>query len=192
MKSNRLCTTLCIVLLTITTASCIRKTGSNVGSSSASPTVAEVTFVNPLPKRNGSVNDYANVFDDAATKRLDTVAAELLRNDAVEVAFLTVDSTGKETIADYSLAIARDWNLGATNHRGMLLVLAIKDRQWRLQVSNALLTELPDKVTKELGDQSVEFYKRGDYAGGVDRYMRALGARLKKTSANKTSTPALQ
>ena len=156
-------------------------------SASPSPITAEVTFANVIPKRNGSVNDYANVFDDAATKRLETLAAELLRDEAVEVAFLTVESTGKETIADYSLAIARDWNLGASNERGMLLMLAIKDRQWRLQISNALLTELPDKVTKELGDQSVEFYKRGDYAGGVDRYMRALAAKLKKTSKTSNS-----
>ena len=191
MKSNRLCTTLCVVLLTITTASCIRKTGSNVGSSSASPspTSAEVTIANPIPARAGSVNDYANVFDDAATKRLETIAAELLHNDAVEVAFLTVDSTGKQTIGDYSLAVARDWNLGAENHRGMLLTLAIKDRQWRLQVSNALLPELPGEVTKELGDQSVEFYKRGDYAGGAERYMRALGERLKKSSTANPSKP---
>jgi len=91
--------------------------------------VAEVTFDNQIPKRIGSVNDYANVFDDAATKRLETLAAGLLRNDEVEVAFLTIDSTGKETIADYSLAVARDWNLGVSNHRGMLLMLAIKDRQ---------------------------------------------------------------
>jgi|SRR5215204_2113368 len=173
--------TLCVVLLTVTTGSCIRKTGSNARShiSSPSPTPAEVAFANPIPKRIGSVNDYANVFDDAGTKRLEATAAELLRDSAVEVAFVTVDSTGKQTIADYSLAVARDWNLGAGNHRGMLLLLAIKDRQWRLQVSDTLLTELPDEFTKELGDKSVEFYRRGDYAGGADRYIRALGARLK-------------
>ncbi|PYS69620.1 MAG: hypothetical protein DMF69_16455, partial [Acidobacteria bacterium] len=152
MTIQRLCTTF-VILLTITTASCIRKSGSNVGSGSPSPSSspAEVTSANQIPRRMGTINDYANVFDDAATKRLETIAAELLHNDAVEVAFLTVDSTGKQTIGDYSLAVARDWNLGAENHRGMLLTLAIKDRQWRLQVSNALLPELPGEVTKELG-----------------------------------------
>ena len=141
-----------------------------------SPTVAQRS----LPARTGSITDTANVFDPAAEKQLELKIEELLRDTDVELAILTVDTTHERTMNDFSLAVARDWKPGGLSGRGLLLVLALKDRQWRLQVSKALEKELPDEVCLKLAEPSVELYKEGKYAQGVDRYIRAIGDQLRK------------
>lgn len=132
-----------------------------------------------LPKQSRVINDYAGVFDPAEVRRLEFTIKELLTNADVEFVLVTVDTTHGQSIFDYSLALARDWKPGGNSGRGLLLVLAIKDRRWRLQVTKALEKELPDEVCKQLGDPSAEFYKEGKYAEGVDRYVRAIGDRLR-------------
>jgi len=61
----------------------------------------------------------------------------------------------------------------------LLLVLAIKDRQWQLQVSEALRIDLSDEVCKELAEPSVKLYAQGKYGEGVEQYVRVIGDRLR-------------
>ena len=101
----------------------------------------------------------------------------------IEFAVATVDTTNGEPISDYSLAVAKEWGIGPKDHAeggGLLLVVAVKDRQWRLQVTRSLEKDLPDEVCRQLGDQSQPLYKKGDYAGGIEKYANALIARLQK------------
>jgi uncharacterized protein len=164
-----------LLLITLALVSCIRKSLPEPQQATPSPSPVSTT----LPKQRGLINDYAGVFDPEQVRRLEFTIKELLANAEVEFVVVTVDTTHDQSIFDYSLALARDWKPGGNSGRGLLLVLAIKDRQWRLQVTKALEKELPDEVCKQLGDPSAEFYKEGKYAEGVDRYVRAIGARLR-------------
>jgi uncharacterized protein len=164
------------VLLAITTQACAHRTSAPASQQvSPSPSSSPLS----LPKPNGFVNDYANVFEPAAKNRLDVMVDEVLRDTDVEFAIVTIETTNGVPIFDYSLALAREWKPGGRSGRGLLLVLATKDRQWRLQVSKALEAELPDEVCKQLAGPSVELYAQGKYAEGVDRYIRAIGDRLR-------------
>jgi uncharacterized protein len=109
---------------------------------------------------------------------------ELKDKSDVEFVVMTVETTGGQPIFDYSLAVAKEWGVGpkdTSKGGGLLLMLAVKDRQWRLQVSRNLEKDLPDEVSKKLGDQSRELYKRGNYAEGITNYVRAIIQRLEKT-----------
>ncbi len=134
-----------------------------------------------LPRPTGFVNDYANVFDSNSKERLESMLVKLRENANVEFAVVTVDTTNGEPIFDYSLALAKQWGVGPkdTSHGGgLLLVLAIKDREWRLQVSRSLEKTLPDEVCKELGDRSKEMYQQGRYIEGIEKYVNAIINRL--------------
>jgi uncharacterized protein len=107
----------------------------------------------------------------------------LRERSGIEFAVLTVESTGGQQIFDYSLATANAWGIGSTDPTkkgGILLVLAVKDRQWRLQVSRSLESDLPDEVCKQLGDQSQELYRAGRYAEGITKYVNAIIKRLEE------------
>ncbi len=144
----------------------------------------------PLPAPVGLVNDYENVFDAQSKKKLESVLMELKSKSDIEFAVVTIETTGGEPIFDYSLAVAKAWALGpkdTSKGGGLLLMLAVKDRQWRIQVSRGLEKDLPDDVCKELGDQSLDLYRRGKYAEGITKYVKSIIARLEKIRGFKLS-----
>ena len=167
---------LALFLVALSVSSCFRKSPPETQRPILAPTPTPSSTT--LPKQLGPINDFANVFDPSEKSRLEFSINELHANADVEFVVVTVDTTNSQSISDYSLALAREWKPGGNSGRGLLLVLAIKSKQWRLQVSKALERELPDDVCKQLGEPSVEFYKEGKFVEGVERYVRALGDRL--------------
>ncbi len=144
----------------------------------------------PLPPPTGFVNDYANVINPESKARLESVLTELRDKADIEFAVVTIETTGEQPISDYSLAVARGWGVGpkdSSKGGGLLLMLAIKDREWKIQVGRSLEKDLPDEVCKELGDQSKELYRQGKYAEGITKYVKAVIERLEKIRGFKLS-----
>ena len=144
----------------------------------------ETQVKSPLPPPTGFVADYANVIDSASRQRLESTLTELKNKSAIEFAVLTVESTGGQPIFDYSLAVARGWGIGpkdSTHGGGLLFMLAVKDRQWRIQVSRDLEKDLPDEFCKALGQQLEDLCKQGKYAEGITKYVEGIIKRLQET-----------
>ncbi|HWS52644.1 MAG TPA: TPM domain-containing protein, partial [Pyrinomonadaceae bacterium] len=135
----------------------------------------------PLPAPPGHVGDFANVIDEDVTRRLEEKLARLKRQGNVELAVVTVETTAGEDINDYSLAVACGWGVGPPESEpggGIVLLLAVKDRRWRVQVSERLRPDLPDDAVKEIGDRMNPHFRAGDYARGLDACVDGLIARL--------------
>lgn len=172
------------------TSSCALRPASDPPQKIQSPPVSASPL---LPKPAGLVNDYANVFDQASKKRLESMLQDLKTRSAIEFAVVTVETTGGHPIFDYSLAVSKEWGIGpkdTSQGGGLLLMVATKDRQWRLQVSRSLEKDLPDDVCKDLGEKSREFYRQGRYAEGIENYVDALIERLEKLRGFSVSRPA--
>jgi uncharacterized protein len=137
----------------------------------------------PLPPPTGFVNDYANVFDSKSKARLESALTELRDKSDIEFAVVTIETTGEQPISDYSLAVAKGWGIGpkdTSKGGGLLLMLAIKGREWRIQVGRSLERDLPDEVCKELGDQSQYLYRQRKYAEGIIKYVQVIIERLER------------
>jgi uncharacterized membrane protein YgcG len=144
----------------------------------------------PLPPPTGFVNDYANVFDSESKARLESALLELKEQSDIEFAVVTIETTGGQNIFDYSLALARGWGIGprdTSKGGGLLLLLAIKDREWRIQVSRNLEKDLPDDVCKELGDGSLGLYRQEKYADGLIRNVKVVIERLERLKSFKVN-----
>jgi hypothetical protein len=125
----------------------------------------------PLPKPADFVNDYAKVVDEATEARLETRLAELKQSSGVEFAVVTVETTGGRDIFEYSLDVACGWGIGpkaGAPGGGLLLLVAVKDRNWRVQVSRQLEADLPAEVVKEFGDRMTQSFRRGEFGPGVE------------------------
>jgi len=162
-----------VFLISVTVAGCVHTSPPPKQSGVASSAPAE----NVTPTRVGSINDYANIFEPLEKERLEFTISELMTNYDLEFVLVTVKTTSPQSIFDYSLGLARDWKVGK-NGRGLVLVLAIEDRNWRLQTSRVLEKDLPDDVCKKLAEPAVLLYKEGKYAMGIDSYVHAIGDRL--------------
>jgi len=145
---------------------------------------SETQVKSPLPPPTGFVNDYANVIDSASREQLESILTELKNKSAIEFAVVTIESTGGQPIFDYSLAVARGWGIGpkdSTRGGGLLLMVAVKDRQWRIQVSRGLEKDLPDEFCKSLGPQLEDLCKQGKCGEGIKKYVEGIIKRLQET-----------
>src|SRR5436190_2723648 len=104
------------------------------------------TTPTPLPAPTGYVNDYAKVIDAGTEQQLETTLTTLDRQQQIQFAIVTIDSTNGQDIFDYSLAVARGWGIGAKDVQkpSLLLLVAIKDRKYFTHVSRHLEGDLPD------------------------------------------------
>lgn len=138
----------------------------------------------PLPKPDGFykyVTDNANVIDAATKEKLATVLNRLKERADIEFAVVTVPTTGDKDIFDYSLSIARGWGIGSKEgeKNGLLLLVAVNDRKWRVQVSRHLEGDMPDGLSGEIARQRlVPPFKQNDYGKGINDFVQATIATL--------------
>ncbi|HYE66619.1 MAG TPA: TPM domain-containing protein [Pyrinomonadaceae bacterium] len=149
--------------------------------SAGAVTARAQTTGSPLPPPTGFVNDYAGVIDPATKQRLETILTNLRERTRIEMALVTVKTTGDQDIFDYSLAVARGWGIGppaGEEGGGVLLLLASDDRRWRIQVSRSLEADLPDEVVGRIGAGMAPALREGRYGEAVNRCVDDLVRRL--------------
>jgi uncharacterized protein len=135
----------------------------------------------PLPKPQGYVTDNADVIDAATEQRLATILQNLKDRADIEFAVVTVPTTGDQDIFEYSLSLARGWGIGSKEgeRKGLLLVVAVNDRKWRVQVSRHLEGDLPDGLAGEIARQRlVPQFRQNNYSQGISDFVQAAIATL--------------
>src|SRR5215813_4503887 len=149
----------------------------------AASTLAQTTH-SPLPKPTGYVNDFGNVIDTETKDRMEVTLGNLDREQQIQFAVVTVDTTNGQDIFDYSLAVARGWGLGSkdTTKPSLLLLVAINDRKYFTQVSRHLEGDLPDGLVGQIQrEQLVPAFRAGEYGKGlsdtINAYITELAAK---------------
>jgi uncharacterized protein len=138
----------------------------------------------PLPEPTGYgkyVTDTANVIDPAAEERLLAILNNLKERADIELVVVTVPTTGDAPIFDYSLSVARGWGIGSDQgeKNGVLLLIAVNDRKYQVQVSRHLEGDLPDGLAGEIARNTLrDPFRQGDYAGGVTSFVQTTVATL--------------
>lgn len=128
------------------------------------------TAQSPLPKPTGYVSDFAGVIDSATKDRLEITLGNLDKQQSIQFAVVTIDTTGGQDIYDYSLAVARGWGIGSkdTSKPSLLLLAAIEDRKYFTQVSRHLEGDLPDGLVGQIQrEQLVPAFKNAQYGKGL-------------------------
>lgn len=93
----------------------------------------------------GYVSDYARVIDPAAKAQLEAYCAAVERATGAKMALVTVATLEGESVEDAADAIFRNWGVGVKGaDNGVMLLLAITERRYRLKVGYGLEAVLPD------------------------------------------------
>jgi uncharacterized protein len=112
--------------------------------------------VNSLPKPTGYVSDLAHVVNAQDKEELEAFCTKVESELGVQFALVTVDTVGDRPIRDFALDLFRAWGVGdRKTNQGVLLLLAIKDRQNDIETG-----------------RGVEPYLTDGFAGGTLRSMR--------------------
>ena len=116
------------------------------------------------------VVDLAGVINDNVEVTLNGYLRELEEKTTSQMVVLSIDSLEGESIEDLSINIAHDkWKLGQKGKdNGVLLLVAIQERKYRIEVGYGLEGVLPDSLAGSIGRQYlVPYFKKGDYSTGI-------------------------
>ena len=123
-----------------------------------------------LPQPSGFVNDFAGVMKAADKEEAERLAAVIKDKTGAELSIVTIESYAPyPTIDEYSLALAQTWGIGERGKdTGALLILAIREREVRIEVGYGLEGAIPDSAAGRIIDTAViPHFREGDFSSGL-------------------------
>lgn len=123
----------------------------------------------PVPKLASRVTDLTATLAPDQRQALETRLAEFEARKGAQIAVLLVPTTQPETIEQYARRVLDDWKLGRKGiDDGALLLVAMQDRQLRIETQYGLEGPLPDATAKRIIDEIVvPRFKQKDFYGGI-------------------------
>lgn len=111
---------------------------------------------------------------------MEALLTNLKRRADIEIAVVTVSTTGGQDTFNYTLEVARGWGIGSAEgeKKGLLLLVAIEDRSYQIQASRHLQGDLPDGLIGEIGRRLREPFRAGNYGEGLMTALQTLVATL--------------
>lgn len=125
--------------------------------------------VSQLPKPTDYVNDFAHVLSPDSVSKLDRICSELDHSRAnAQVAVVTVRNLDGEDAADWANELEDKWHMGKKgSDRGLLVLLAVDDHKYRIDVGYGLEGILNDARVGDIGRSMVPDLRAKDYDGAV-------------------------
>jgi uncharacterized protein len=143
----------------------------------------------PNPPR--LVNDFAHVMTPDQVDALEQKLVAYDDSTSIQMAIVTVPSTGDTAIEDYALAILRSWKIGnKKTNNGLVILAAIDQHKVFIATGYGMEGSIPDITAKEIVDNEIvpNFRENGNdnYYRGFDQAADALI----KASAGEYRAPA--
>jgi uncharacterized protein len=134
------------------------------------------------------VNDYAHVM---TADQIQSLEQELVAYDdstSVQIAIVTVPSTGDYAIEEYALKILRDWGVGnKKTNNGIVILAAIQDHKVFIATGYGMEGSVPDITAKEIIENDiVPNFKTNDFYGGFNN----AATDIIKAAAGEYKAPA--
>ncbi len=133
-------------------------------------------YAQNVPQPVGWVNDFANVIDKGNADKLSSLIEEVEQKTTTEIAVVTVDSIASYDEKEYARLLFDNWKPGKKGKdNGVLVLLAVKERRWRIETGYGVEGILPDGLCGEIGrNYMVPYFKAGNYGEGLYQGIRAI------------------
>ena len=156
---------------------------------------AQAQDVQPVPALDARVVDLQATLQAPQREALERKLEALEQGTGAQVVVLIVATTQPEDIAAYAQRVGEQWKLGRREvGDGILIVVATGDRRMRIEVAKTLEGAVPDLAARQIIDQAMRpAFRTGDYAGGLNRAVDELGARIRGEALpapTRTTQPA--
>lgn len=115
------------------------------------------------------VNDFAGVFNRMELNKLEAMLVAYDDSTSTQITVVTVPSLQGMEVADYANRLFEKWGLGQKDkNNGLLLLLALEEREVRIEVGYGLEDRMTDALSRRIIEQDmIPRFRQGDYAGGM-------------------------
>ncbi|MGB5552613.1 MAG: TPM domain-containing protein, partial [Thermoanaerobaculia bacterium] len=124
----------------------------------------------PVPELKTRVTDQTSTLDGAALAALEERLAAFESRTGSQIAVLVIPTTEPEAVEQYALRVAEAWMLGREGiDDGALLLVALEDRNVRIEVGYGLEGALTDLASRRIISESIlPRFRSGDVPGGIE------------------------
>jgi uncharacterized protein len=135
----------------------------------------------PVPALSSHVIDQTGTLDAAQRGALEAKLTTFEGTTGSQMVVVIVPTTQPEDIADYTQRLGDAWKIGRKDvGDGLLVVVAKNDRRVRIAPAKALEGAVPDLAARQIIDNAITpAFRAGDYAGGLNRAVDQLSARVR-------------
>ena len=115
------------------------------------------------------VNDYMKIINQSEVNSIISIGKELEDKTGAQAVIVTIDSTNNIPIEQYAVNLFRTWGIGQKEKdNGLLILLAIKDRTWRVEVGRGLEGAIPDALSNRIMESIAKpNFSEGNYGKGL-------------------------
>jgi uncharacterized protein len=127
-------------------------------------------FAEPVSQLHPSnyVNDFAHVLDPGTEAQLNDLCQQIDDKAKAQIAVVTINTLDGEPIESYAVDLFQKWGIGSkSTNRGVLILIAIKDRRYRTEVGYGLEPILPDGKVGGIWREALPMLKQGDYDSAI-------------------------
>lgn len=145
-----------------------------------------------LPEHDGKwVHDDAGVLSPQTVQYLEQYLKRDRDSTSNQIAVYIIKSLEGEDIDDYTFRVFQKWQLGQKDKiNGILYLIAINDRKFRIEVGDGLEGVLTDLQASRINrDRVAPYFRRGDYDNGVVAGVTAIRETIKGEYVNDNPQP---
>ena len=135
----------------------------------ANNTFAQNIIAKPIPAT--LVTDVAGVLSPEQKQALENKLVAIDDSSSNQIAVVILPSLDGYPKEEYATKLFRDWGIGnKKTNNGILLLIAINDRQIRIEVGYGLEGAIPDVTALNIIDNDIKpAFKAGNYYEGIDQ-----------------------
>ncbi len=132
---------------------------------------ARAQDIPPVPRPARLVNDLAGILQPQEVETLEQKLVAYDDSTSSQIAVVTVPTLGGSDIADYAQKLYETWGIGRKGkNNGVLVLVALQERQARIQPGYGLEGAIPDALAKRIiSNTIVPAFQQKQYYAGIDR-----------------------
>ena len=129
-----------------------------------------------IPKLQARVTDLAGLLTREEISGLEEKLKEFETSDSTQIAVLIIPSLEGEVLEDFSGRVAEAWRLGQKGRdNGVLLFIAMRERQVRIEVGYGLEANLTDARSRRIIEtEIIPNFRNQQYYQGVEAGVEAI------------------
>lgn len=145
-----------------------------------------------VPEHGGYwVHDEAGILSTQTKAELENILKAERDSTSNQIAVLIIKSLEGESLEEYSLRVAEQWKIGQkTKDNGVLLIIAMKERQMRIESGYGLEGSLTDAMSSRINRNEIApRFREGNYDEGVKAGVMAIIQVIKGEYKNDDPQP---
>lgn len=122
------------------------------------------------------VNDYANLIDTDVENYIINTNNSLYTKTGAQIVVVTVQNLDGQAIEEYATELFRKFGIGdKTKNNGILMLLALDEREFRIEVGYGLEGCLPDGKTGRIQDEYIiPYLRQNNWNDGIKNGYNAI------------------